>query len=84
MPQQATALFKRAFTRCRTNKQQLIDESGESNAVAGIAVGTAVAGMQRQDFLQDWYKLVTQKNMPMAIATKWNKALNFSDFEPNV
>jgi len=31
-------------------------------------------------FLNDWQKLVTQKNMPMAIATKWNKALNFSDF----
>ena len=34
----------------------------------------------RQEFLQDWQKLVTQKNMPMAIATKWNKALSFSDF----
>ena len=35
---------------------------------------------KRQEFLNDWQKLVTQKNMPMAIATKWNKALNFSDF----
>ena len=35
---------------------------------------------QRTDFLKDWYKLVTQKNMPMAIATKWNKALSFTDF----
>ena len=35
---------------------------------------------KRQEFLMDWQKLVTQKNMPMAIATKWNKALNFSDF----
>ncbi|MGD9697870.1 DNA polymerase III subunit delta' [Acinetobacter sp.] len=35
---------------------------------------------KRQEFLTDWQKLVTQKNMPMAIATKWNKVLNFSDF----
>ena len=35
---------------------------------------------KRQEFLMDWQKLVTQKNMPMAIATKWNKALSFSDF----
>ncbi|WP_374664038.1 DNA polymerase III subunit delta' [Acinetobacter sp.] len=34
----------------------------------------------RQDFVHDWMKLVKQKNMPMAIATKWNKALSFSDF----
>ena len=35
---------------------------------------------KRQEFLNDWQKLVMQKNMPMAIATKWNKALSFSDF----
>ena len=34
----------------------------------------------RQDFLNDWQKLVTDKNMPMAIATKWQKALAFDDF----
>lgn len=34
----------------------------------------------RQDFISDWQKLIKQKNMPMAIATKWNKALNFSEF----
>ena len=35
---------------------------------------------QRAEFLKDWQKLVVDKNMPMAIATKWNKALTFSDF----
>ena len=34
----------------------------------------------RQDFLNDWQKLVTDKNMPIAIATKWQKALAFDDF----
>ena len=35
---------------------------------------------QRAAFLNDWQKLVVDKNMPMGIATKWNKALAFSDF----
>ena len=35
---------------------------------------------KRQEFLTDWQKLVTQKNMPMAIATKWNKVLSFNEF----
>ena len=36
--------------------------------------------VQRSDFVKDWQKLVSQKNMPMLIATKWNKLLSFSDF----
>ncbi|OTG83003.1 DNA polymerase III subunit delta' [Acinetobacter sp. ANC 4648] len=34
----------------------------------------------RADFVQDWQKLVIQKNMPMQLASKWNKLLIFSDF----
>jgi len=34
----------------------------------------------RQEFMEDWKKLVIQKNMPMAIATKWNKSLSFGEF----
>lgn len=34
----------------------------------------------RQDFVNDWQKLIKQKNMPIAIATKWNKAMSFGDF----
>ncbi len=35
---------------------------------------------KRSSFIQDWQKLVIQKNMPMAISSKWNKELSFSDF----
>jgi DNA polymerase III subunit delta' len=35
---------------------------------------------KRSDFIQDWQKLVLQKNMPLAISNKWNKELNFPDF----
>ncbi len=35
---------------------------------------------QRTEFIQDWHKLVQQKNQPITLASKWNKALSFSDF----
>ena len=34
----------------------------------------------RQDFMLDWQKLVSQKNLPMYTATKWNKLLSFNEF----
>lgn len=33
----------------------------------------------RSAFINDWYHLVSQKNMPMQCASKWNKQLNFSE-----
>lgn len=35
---------------------------------------------KRALFLQDWIKLVQQKNMPLAMANKWSKELLFADF----
>ena len=35
---------------------------------------------ERGNFLNDWTKLVSQKNMPMQYATKWNKQLTFVGF----
>ncbi|SPL69840.1 DNA polymerase III subunit delta' C-terminal domain-containing protein [Acinetobacter stercoris] len=35
---------------------------------------------RRQDFVNDWQRLVIQKSMPIQLATKWNKELNFTDF----
>lgn len=35
---------------------------------------------RRAAFVQDWQKLVAEKNLPLFYATKWNKELNFADF----
>ncbi|WOE32059.1 MULTISPECIES: DNA polymerase III subunit delta' [unclassified Acinetobacter] len=35
---------------------------------------------KRAEFLQDWYALVTQKSMPLTMATKWHKVLVFNEF----
>lgn len=62
-----------------TQKQLLLNLSNQMPLQA-IQLAQAEWLNKRQDFLNDWLKLVTQKNMPMTIATKWNKALSFSDF----
>ncbi|EOQ63817.1 DNA polymerase III, delta' subunit [Acinetobacter calcoaceticus ANC 3811] len=35
---------------------------------------------KRQTFLNDWLKIVAQKNMPLFFSGKWQKELSFSDF----
>lgn len=35
---------------------------------------------KRAVFLSDWFKLVTEKNMPLNYSSKWSKELNFSEF----
>lgn len=35
---------------------------------------------KRQTFLNDWLKVVAQKNMPLFFSAKWQKELSFSDF----
>ena len=63
----------------QTQKQLLLNLSNQMPLQA-MQLAQAEWLDKRQEFLNDWQKLVTQKNMPMAIATKWNKALSFSDF----
>lgn len=63
----------------QTQKQLLLNLSNQMPLQA-MQLAQAEWLNKRQEFLNDWQKLVTQKNMPMAIATKWNKALSFSDF----
>ncbi|MGX5698077.1 DNA polymerase III subunit delta' [Acinetobacter kookii] len=63
----------------QTQKQLLMNLSNQMPLQAMQLAETEWLN-KRQEFLTDWQKLVTQKNMPMAIATKWNKALSFSEF----
>ena len=63
----------------QTQKQLLLNLSNQMPLQA-MQLAQAEWLNKRQEFVNDWLKLVSQKNMPMAIATKWNKALSFSDF----
>lgn len=78
--EQATAYLQQHLPDLDVNKQQLLMNLSNQMPLQALQLAQAEWLEQRKDFLKDWYKLVTQKNMPMAIATKWNKALSFTDF----
>ncbi|MEY2337381.1 DNA polymerase III subunit delta', partial [Acinetobacter baumannii] len=45
-----------------------------------VEIATSDWFAKRQSFLEDWTKVVNQKNMPLFYSAKWQKELNFSDF----
>ncbi|SCC71613.1 DNA polymerase-3 subunit delta' [Acinetobacter albensis] len=61
-------------------QKQLLLNLSNHMPLQALKLANAEWLQKRQEFLMDWQKLVIQKNMPMAIATKWNKNLSFSDF----
>lgn len=61
-------------------QQQLLLNLSNSMPLQAIQLAEMEWLNKRQDFLSDWQKLVVEKNMPMTIATKWNKSLTFVDF----
>ncbi|WOE40208.1 DNA polymerase III subunit delta' [Acinetobacter chinensis] len=60
-------------------KQLLLNLSGQMPLQA-VHLAESTWFSRRNDFLKDWQKLVQQKNMPMATATRWNKELGFNEF----
>ena len=63
-----------------SSQQQLLMNLSNQMPLQAIEVAQSSWLPLRQEFMEDWKKLVIQKNMPMAIATKWNKSLNFGEF----
>ena len=63
-----------------SSQQQLLMNLSNQMPLQAIEVAQSSWLPLRQDFMEDWKKLVIQKNMPMAIATKWNKSLSFGEF----
>jgi len=62
------------------SQQQLLMNLSNQMPLQALEVAQSAWLPLRQEFLQDWQKLVMQKNMPLAIATKWNKSLSFGEF----
>lgn len=62
------------------SKKQLLMNLSDQMPLRAIELVAKEWLGKRQDFIQDWCKLVMNKNMPIAIASKWNKELNFADF----
>jgi DNA polymerase-3 subunit delta' len=62
------------------SQQQLLMHLSNQMPLQAVEVAQSAWLPLRQEFLSDWIKLVTQKNMPIAIATKWNKNVSFAEF----
>ena len=78
--EQAEAYLQQNLPDVDLQMQQLLMNLSNQMPLQAIELARSEWINLRQDFVNDWQKLVKQKNMPMAIATKWNKALSFSDF----
>lgn len=63
-----------------SSQQQLLMNLSNQMPLQAIEVAQSSWLPLRQEFMEDWKKLVIQKNMLMAIATKWNKSLSFGEF----
>lgn len=59
---------------------QLLSQLANQMPLRAIELAQSEWIQQRQDFIQDWQKLVQQKNQPMTLSSKWTKLLNFTDF----
>ena len=79
-PEQASQFLAEHLPDAGNSQQQLLMNLANQMPLQALEVAQSAWMPMRQDFLLDWQKLVIDKNMPIAIATKWNKNLNFSEF----
>lgn len=80
LPIQAQAFLSEQVPDLAQEQQQLLMNLSNHMPLQAVDLAQSTWIPQRADFLKDWQKLVIQKNMPMQIATKWNKLLSFIEF----
>ena len=78
--EQANNYLNQHLPEAGASQQQLLMNLSNQMPLQALDVAQSAWLPQRQDFVQDWKRLVIEKNMPMQIATKWNKILSFSEF----
>ena len=79
-PEQAQDYLQQALPNAGQSQYDLLMNLANHMPLQALDVANSEWLGRRAEFLQDWLKLVSQKNMPMQMATKWNKALAFTDF----
>lgn len=78
--QQASNYLSEHLPESGQTQQNLLMNLSNQMPLQAVELAQSAWLPLRQDFILDWKKLVIDKNMPMQIASKWNKSLNFSDF----
>lgn len=78
--QQGETYLKQHLAEAETANISLLMNLSNQMPLQALELAQSAWLKLRSDFIQDWQKLVLQKNMPMQIASKWNKLLSFVDF----
>lgn len=82
--QQAMSYLQQHFSQQQQSmtpeKLQILLNLSENMPLSAIQLAESVWFEHRQSFIDDWIKLLKQKDMPMSYAQKWQKALNFAEF----
>lgn len=77
---QFNAYVQQHLPNLDATQQQLLLNLSNQMPLQAVQVAQSPWFEQREAFVKDWLKLVSEKNSPMALASKWNKALAFADF----
>lgn len=79
-PDQAQAYLQQHLPQAGQSQYNLLMNLANHMPIQAVELAQAEWLGRRAEFLADWLKLVSQKNMPMQMANKWNKALSFAEF----
>ncbi|MCH7312828.1 DNA polymerase III subunit delta' [Acinetobacter sp. ANC 3882] len=78
--QDAQAFVQQQIPETTAEQVKLLLNLANDMPLTAIEIEKSVWLQKRALFLNDWFKLVAEKNMPLNYSNKWSKELNFSEF----
>lgn len=78
--EQATSYLDEHLSELAEVQPDLLLGLSNDMPLQAIEIGKSDWFAKRQIFLNDWLKIVAQKNMPLFFSGKWQKELSFNDF----
>lgn len=78
--QEAVEYVKQILPELNEQRIQLLLNLSNHMPLQAVALNDLEWLAKRNEFIADWQDLVRQKRLPMSYATKWGKAVAFSDF----
>jgi len=78
--EQATSYLNEHLSEIAEVQPDLLLGLSNDMPLQAIEIANSDWFAKRQTFLNDWFKIVAQKNMPLFFSGKWQKELSFSDF----
>ena len=79
-PQESQTFVQQQIPDLTAKQTSLLLNLGNDMPLKAIEIQQSHWLEKRATFLNDWLKLVSEKNMPLYYANKWSKELNFSEF----